>query len=40
MLTYLFADDAKLYTHVKSEQGELVLQKILTVLWIGQTNGS
>jgi len=24
---YLFADDAKLFTHIKSEQDQLVLQK-------------
>ena len=37
---YLFADDAKLYAHIRSEQDELLLQKILIILWIGQTNGS
>ena len=37
---YLFADDAKLYAHITSEQDELMLQKILIILWIGQTNGS
>jgi len=37
---YLFADDAKLYAHIKSEQDELMSQKILIILWIGLTNGS
>ena len=37
---YLFADDAKLCAHIKSEQDDLMLQKILIILRIGQTNGS
>jgi len=33
---YLFADYAELYTDIKSEQDELVLQKILT--FVGWTD--
>ena len=36
----LFADDPKLYTHIKYEQDELVYKKYWQILLTGLTNGS